>query len=616
MGKQATEKQASTAGKTSKKSSGFYNWVTLLIILGIVIFLNIIGTFIYSRIDMTEDERYSLSDGTISFLETFNKESKESKGKEANRIYLKIYLEGEMPAEIRRFRNAIETKLQEFKEIAGDRLEYEFINPDQGSDAEKRTLYEALYQKGKGIIPLEVVYQNKSGNSQKMFWPGAEIVYEGTTKQYIQFLPGTSQGQPRQLTKDFSESIVQNSINNLEYMLISGLRKTIIKSRPRIAFLQGHGELSEAETMRIRTLLDPYYSIENVSLNNNIHALDAYKGVIIAGPKTPYSEKDLYLVDQFVMKGGSLMCFYDMLKYDRDTLLAKGSTFTSRTDLGLDKLLFSYGIKTNADYVLEGTKCGPILLPYAKNNLLPWFFYVGATPGKHAISRNIETVMLRYCSQIELIPNDSYLCTPILTSSNNSRTAGLTPTISLGMPMNFDKIPVLVDDPNNEGNRLCLSGLTEGRYESYFKSRLIDEFAKNPESGYIAESKKEGKVLAIANGTFIRNYYDSAMNAEGKMVYYPTQFNNLRLDEEMARMRIQPMTYGNQEFMQNMVDYMLGDNSVLDVRSKQIELHPLDKSKVEQNSSFLTILNVVVPSLLVIGLALILFVIRKRRYAR
>jgi hypothetical protein len=182
--------------------------------------------------------------------------------------------------------------------------------------------------------------------------------------------------------------------------------------------------------------------------------------------------------------------------------------------------------------------------------------------------------------------------------------------------MNFDKIPVLVDDPNNEGNRLCLAGLTEGRYESYFKSRLIDEFAKNPESGYIAESKKEGKVLAIANGTFIRNYYDSAMNAEGKMVYYPTQFNNLRLDEEMARMRIQPMTYGNQEFMQNMVDYMLGDNSVLDVRSKQIELHPLDKSKVEQNSSFLTILNVVVPSLLVIGLALILFIIRKRRYAR
>ncbi len=610
-----TEKRSENSNKSSKKTGGFFNWVSLLIIVGVVILLNVIGTFIYSRIDMTEDERFSLSSGTVTFLETFNKKDTKT-GPEANRIYLKIYLEGEMPAEIRRFRNAIESKLQEFKEIAGDRLEYEFINPDLGSDADKRTMFEELYQKGKGIIPLEVMYQNKSGSSQKMFWPGAEIVYEGATKNYIQFLPGTSQGQPRQLTKDFSESIVQNSINNLEYMLVSGLRKTIIKTRPRIAFIQGHGELSIAETMRVRALLQPYYSIENVVLDNNIHALDAYKGVIVAGPKSPYSEKDLYLIDQFVMRGGSLMCFIDKLKFDRDSLYSKGSTYTTRTDLGIDKLLFSYGIKTNDNFVAEGKNCGPILLPYAKNNLLPWFYYVGATPGKHAIARNLETVMLRYCSQIELLPSEDYLCTPVLTSSTNSKASGLTPIVSLGMPMNYDKIPVLVDDPTSEVNKLCLAALTEGKYQSYFKSRLIDEFAKNPESGYISESKQEGKVFVVANGNFIRNYYDSMPDAEGKMQYRPTSFNNLRLDEEMARMQMQPMVYGNQEFMQNLADYMLGDNSVLDVRSKQIELHPLDKAKVEENASFLTVLNVVVPSVLVVVFALVIFFLRKRRYAK
>lgn len=599
--------------ESNSKTKKFYNWILLGIIVGIVIFLNIIGTFVYSRIDMTEDERYSLSTGSIEFLDKMREDG--TKNNKVNRLYLKIYLDGKLPAEIKRFRNAIEDKLAEFKEIAGDRIEYQFIDPLEGTEAEQNSLFQILYNKGQGIIPLEIVYQKDGSQTQMTLWPGAEIEYEGFTKNYVQLLPGSPQGQPAQLSKEFSETTIQNSINNLEYMLISALRRTIQKQKPRIAFLAGHGELSFAETQRVRSLLEPYYSVEDVTLKDSLRALDGFTGAIIARPRTTYTDKDLYILDQFVMRGGRLMCFFDKLTFPQDSLNRTGMTSTVRTNLGLDKMLFDYGIKTNDNYVMD-VRCAPIQTPFAKQSLLPWFFYVAATPTKHPIARNIEPVMLRYVSQIQLIPGDTRLVSPILTSSTNSRLTGMAPLISLAMPMNYGKVPILADNPTSERNKICIAGMSEGKFDSHFKNRLIDEFAKNKESGFITRSTEEGKVLVVANGSFIANYYDSMPSKTGKMMYRPISFNNLRYDEVMAQMRMQPLIYGNQEFFQNMVDYMMGDNSVLDIRSKQIDIHPIDKEKVKDQRTKYMLINVVVPSFFIILLAILLFYLRKRRYAR
>lgn len=191
----------------STKTNNVFNWVFLFIILGVVVFLNIIGTFIYSRIDMTEDERYSLAGGTINFLEKMKPEDAgDGKSKnEVGRLYIKIYLEGNLPAEIKRFRNAVEDKLIEFKEIAGDRIEYEFVDPTQGSEADQSALKERLYSMGEGIMPLEIVYNKDGGQNQMMLWPGAEIDYGGVTKGHIQLLPGSPQGQPARITPEFSK---------------------------------------------------------------------------------------------------------------------------------------------------------------------------------------------------------------------------------------------------------------------------------------------------------------------------------------------------------------------------------------------------------------------------
>ena len=605
-----------SAAKTNK----VYNWVLLFIIVGVVIFLNIIGTFIYSRIDMTEDERYSLSSGTIEFLDKMTPsdaaEPSNAAGDKVNRLYIKIYLEGNLPAEIKRFRNAIEDKLVEFREIAGDRIEYEFIDPSQGTEADQNALKEKLYNKGKGIMPLEIVYDKDGGQNQMMLWPGAEIDYGGITKGYVQLLPGSPQGQPARLTTEFSETTVQNSINNLEYMLVSALRRVILKTKPRVAFIHGHGELSFPETQRIRSLIDDYYTIEDITLNDSLAALDNVKGVIIARPTSAFTDKDLFILDQFVMKGGRLMCFIDKLTFPLDTLNMKGAVHTVRTNIGLDRMLFDYGIKVNDNYAMD-VRCGPIAVPFAKESLLPWFFYIASTPTKHPISRNIEPVMLRYASQIQLIPNEgNWMVSPVLTTSTNSTVTGLAPLLSLGMPMNYGKSPVLVDNPTSDANKICLAGLVEGRFTSHFKNRIIDTYAKNPDAKFAEKSSNEGKVFVVGNGNFLKNYYDSMPNKYGQMQYRPIGFNNLRYDEVLAQMRMQPLIYGNQEFFQNTLDYMMGDNSVLDIRSKQIDIHPIDKEKVKTNGNFYKFMNMLLPSGLVLILAFIIFYLRKRRFAR
>jgi gliding-associated putative ABC transporter substrate-binding component GldG len=588
-----------------KVGKGLFNWTFLLIVgVGIVI-VNIIGSLVYTRLDMTEDKRYSLAEGTITFLE--------NEANFENRLNIKIYLEGNLPAEIRLFRNAIEDKLKEFKQYAGDRIEFQFINPNVGPEAEQQLLFENLYSRGKGIIPMDVVYMKDGSQSQLLLWPGAVIDYGGTTVQNIQFLPGTPPGKP--YTLEGLTEILENSLNNLEYILVSSLRRATQKVKPRIGFLQGHGELTFAQTQRARALISPYFAIADVSLNDSLAALDGLDGLIIARPTQKFNDKELYIIDQFVMRGGRLMCFLDALQLNEDTLNANGITHTTRFETGLERMLFDYGLKINENLVVDA-RCAPKSVPFAKQSLIPWFFHVLATPGDHPIARNVEPVALKYANEIQFVGNSKNTLTPILTSSTNSNVTGLAPMVSLAMPLNYGKNPELIANPTDEINKRCLAGLAEGRFESHFKNRIVDDFAKNPIAKYKEKSTKEGKVFLVGNGRFIVNSYDSMLSRTGtEFMYRPTEINDLRMDPELAQLGV-PLFFGNQEFFQNLTDYMMGDQSVLDVRSRQIDIHEIDKEKVKTDAGFYKTLNVLLPILLILIFAFLMAWIRKRKYAK
>jgi ABC-2 type transport system permease protein len=600
------EKQNENLGK-AEKQKGLFRWALLLIIVSIVVLINIIGAFVYKRFDLTEDKRFSLSEGTINYL------SDEKNFKD--RISLRIYLDGNLPAEIKRFRNAIEDKLKEFKQHAGTRIEYVFEDPMVGSEEEQRFLFEEIYDKGKGIIPMDLMFLKDGAQQQMMLWPGARIDYGGSTVNQIQFLPGTPQGKFYTLNEQLDAQI-QNSINNLEYMLISAIRRATQENKPKIAFLQGHGELTYAQTQRVRSLISPYYVINDVTLNDSIAALDDYKGLIIARPTKPFSNKDKYIIDQFLLRGGRLMCFLDKLHINEDTLRMKGVAHTTRYNLEIDKMLYDYGIKINDNYVID-VKCAPKSVPAAKQPLIPWFFSIRSTQTKHPIARNLDPVLLNYVSEIQFVGNSSNAVSPILTSSPNSTITGLAPMVSLAMHLNYGSNPQLVANIEDEANKICLAGLVEGKFDSHFKNRIVDAFANNPESKFKAKSTVEGKILVVGNGSFIQNKYDSILDKSGNYKYKPQAFNELKFDENMAKINgMTPLIYGNQEFFQNLVDYMMGDYSVLDIRSRQIDIHAIDKEKVKLYAGFYKTINMIIPSVSIILLALFMLYLRKRRYTK
>ena len=592
--------------KEKNISKGIYNWTFLLIVIAAVIIVNIISSLVYRRVDMTEDKRYSLADGTKEFLE--------NKDNFPNRINIKIYLDGKLPAEMSRFRNAVEDKLKEFKLYAGKRIEYQFIDPNANSDEDNRELQREIYAEGKGIIPMDIIYMKDGTQSQMTVFPGAIIEYEGSTVGSVQLLPGSKIGMPFQLSA--LTDVIQNSINNLEYMLVSSIRRSTQEFKPRIAFLGGHGELQFQNTQRVRALISPYFSIRDVTLNDSIHALDDVDGLIIARPTSSFSDKDLYIIDQFVMRGGRLMCFLDKLELNEDSLNANGEVHTTRRELRLDRMLFDYGLKINDNYLIDA-RCAAKQVPFAKQSLIPWFYHILATPTSHPISRNVEPVALKYVNEIQFVGNNKQIAlTPILTTSSNSTATGLAPLVNLAMPLNYGENPQLVPNPKNEANKKCIAGLAEGMFESHFKSRIVEEFANNPDSKYLAKSKAEGKVLLVGNGRFIANKYDSMPNKTGTAyMYRPSQLNDLQYSEDMVNLNIRHF-FGNQEFFQNMTDYMMGDNSVLDIRSRQIDIHAIDNEKVKADATFYKVVNVGLPIVIVLLLAFGLNFIRRRRYAK
>ncbi|NBP28405.1 MAG: hypothetical protein EBV23_02325 [Flavobacteriia bacterium] len=604
------------------KRKGLFNGGYFAGIITVLILLNVIFSLLHFKLDLTADQRFSLARGTQAFL-------KKTKNQES-RISLKIYLEGDLPAEIQGFRNAIEDKLKDFKSLAGNRIEYEFVNPNEGHASKKE---EYFFLKGlfnKGILPTKVVYVKNGIQSQLVLWAGAEISCSanGVIKEsYLQFLPGTPNGDPLELNR--INPIIENALNNLEYNLLSAMRKISQSEKKRIAFLQGHGELKEQETINARAVLSPYFYLTTLTLGSeaSYQELNDLDGIIVANPTQPFSDLDLYFLDQFVMNGGRLMVFMNTLQHQEDSLGKNYFDHTLRKNIKLDRMMFDYGIRMHENYVFDRV-CGYRKVQLKNTSSLSWPYYVLSSPSLHPITRNIDPVYLPYPNELQLIERPGVRLSKILTTSSNANRSGIAPQISLMDFQVFGENPLFIENPDDPINKITLAAMAEGEIPSYFSNReLADENSRSIES--VAEMRKvpkkfrikkvkssnDAKVFVVGNGTFLANEYDSVFQG-GSYQYRPYPafpFNALKYSK-IPDINGRPLIYGNQEFIQNLVDYMLGDNSVLDIRSRQIELRQLDQRKMMDEGNFIRYINLLIPFLLIALLGGVIFFLRKKKY--
>ncbi|MBL4577674.1 MAG: gliding motility-associated ABC transporter substrate-binding protein GldG, partial [Flavobacteriales bacterium] len=385
------------------KKSGLLQLVGGLIL---IILINIIGSFEFARFDLTSEKRYTLSPATKELISNLD-----------DIVYVRVYLEGEFPAGFKRLQRSTREMLDEMRAYANGNLEYEFINPSDHVDAKTRN---ATYQElvNQGLQPTMLEVTETDGSTKKTIFPGAIFSYHESALP-LQLLQSQMGSSP--------EVQLNNSIQTLEYEIGNTIKKLTVVHRPKLAFIEGHGELNRLEVDDITRTLAEYYLVERVEINGELDKLRNYKAIIIARPRTSFTEKDKFVIDQFIMKGGKVLWCIDAVAATMDSLTSSGMTMGIPSNLNLSDQLFRYGCRINSDLIQDVQSAMlPINIAPAgaepQWKRFPWIFFPLLTPtNAHPIGKNLEWVRSEFVSTIDTVAALGVEKTFLLFSSQYSR---------------------------------------------------------------------------------------------------------------------------------------------------------------------------------------------------
>ncbi|MFT5903943.1 MAG: ABC-2 type transport system permease protein [Flammeovirgaceae bacterium] len=564
-------------------------WVETLLGIVLLVLIGFISTIKFQRFDLTEEKRHSLTSSTIRLLEELDEV-----------VYVKVFLDGDFPADYQRLRQSIREKLDEMKAYAGDEIEYEFINPSEAEDRKSREeMYGELVKKGLQYTALQI--REKDGVSEKIVFPGALISYRDKEVP-LQIL------QNQQRTTD--AQMVNRTINNLEYSFVNAIYQVRESEPKKVAFIEGHGELSALETRSFQNELEKHYEVDRVDIGGMVNALsrnvagegkrvNRYDAIIVAKPTEEFTEQDKYIIDQFVMLGGKVVWMIDAMQVSMDSLLTSDVTMALPLRTNLDDLLFNYGVRLNRDILLDRT-CAPIsLLTGPRGNereeLFPWYYKPILIPNvSHPIAANVDPILAEFISSIDTVEAPGITKKVILSTSEYTKILKSPARVSFNI--------VSIDPEFGSANRpnQPVAVLLEGEFESNFANRLPPNFLNENLLDFRDKSTLT-RQLVIADGDIAAN----PVNNDG------TKFRELGFDAVLGR-----KMYGNTEFLVNAMNFLLGDATLINVRSRTIALRKLDDERVLQEREQWQMLNIGLPILITILFGLGQWFWRKRAYSK
>ena len=563
------------------------NIIQFISMLFIIVLLNIIGSFTFGRYDLTKEGRYSLSEATKSLLSDLE-----------DYVYIEVFLEGVFPAGIQRLSNETRQILSEFRTY-NDLIQFIFINPTESNDqATRNEVLKQLYEKGVNPTSLQI----KDGDSftEKVIVPGALVKYRNE-EIAIQLLKSQIAGS--------SEQSLQQSIRELEYEFTNAIKQLKTPIKPSIALLSGHGELSGLEIEDFTTSLSEHYAINSLDLREfekdtnsgepllakKLEELLRQKLLIIAKPRLTFQNLDKYFIDQYIMNGGKVLWLLDATNADMDSLSNKGSSlFHPLRKLNLSDQLFKYGARLNTNLV-EDISSSKIPVPVSfvndipKWELVPWrFFPVSIPTQSHPITANINAVKFDFTSSIDTVKTNSPITkTVLLHSSPYTKLVNMPYEIRLNSALEQP-----VQEEFNKGMQ-TLAILLEGEFESIFKNRITPQ----GDQLKFTEQSVNTRMIIVADG-------DIASNQISRGAALPLGYDNYEKRQ-----------YGNKDFLLNAVDYLLEDQDLINVRSREIKMRLLDVQKTQQERGFWQIINLVLPLILILTFGMLKFYIRKKKYA-
>lgn len=574
------EKKLIMTALRDSKSIKYRSWFQFLSSVTTIIILASLCSFMRVRLDLTEDKRYTLSEQTRKILTNLK-----------NDIYIQVYLDGEIPIPLKRLKRSVREMLDEFRIASGRKIDYEFINPSEGKNVQQRNAQYELLEK-KGLNPVEIRASDAEGGStMKRIYPGMIVNYNGIEVP-VNFLNNS--------TPSYEQNILR-SVEGLEYEMIQTIATLSSDKINKVAFIEGHDEIPEIETADITMNLARFFTIDRGTIAGKSGILDKYAAVIIAGPEKIFSESDKLVLDQYIMNGGKVLWLFDEVAVNSDSL-ASGSTVGLYRPLNIEDQLFRYGVRVNPA-IVQDLDCLPIRIMVMSGGTrqqvvpAPWIYYPLLKPAaNHPITRNLNRVKAEFANYIDTVGLDpSIKKTILLATSKFSRTVSPPIVISL---KEAELTPVEKDF--NRSN-LPVALLLEGVFPSAFKNRIVTNLTDD-KNLRIKTGSKETRMIVVADADIIRN-----------------EVTRVGLNESprpLGEDKYTGQIFGNRDFLINCLNYLVDNNGIMELRSRELKLRLLNTSKVKAERLKWQLINMTGPILMVVLSGLLFSYFRRKNYTR
>lgn len=570
------------------KSRKVQSLLQLLLFAGVLLFLNILanarinGRALYGSLDMTEEKRYTMTNATRHLLEGLD-----------DVVYIKVLLEGEFPAGFKRLQAATRDVLDDFRSASGY-IEYEFEDPGAGTTEEVNQRREQLSKDG--INPVNLRVKGVEGTSEKLIYPYA-IIYYKNRNFIVNLLQNEVPGVPPEVT-------LNNSVALLEYKLANAIQKLQLTRKPNILFSAGQGELSPMETADLEKSLREFYETGRVHLDSVVSIGQEASALIIARPNRPFSEKNKFKIDQYIMNGGKVLWLLDKVAVSLDSLRGRKSYYPNEYDLNLDDLLFKYGIRIQPDLVLD-LQCSTIPLATGLVGNAPQFdyfrypYHLVATPqSNHPVAKSLGAVNLLYASSLDtdVKTKTDVRKTVLLQSSSNTRVQFLP----VEMSFEFLRYGLDADKFNQEPRALAMA--LEGVFPSMYENRVTESLLDGlRELGmeFLPQSVPT-KMIVVSDGDVAKNKVNPNNQSYSLLGY--NEFDRY--------------LFANKDLLVNALEYLLDDEGVIEARGKDVRLRLLDTTSAQRDSAYWQLLNIGLPLAFLLAFGLAYNWVRRRRYGR
>ena len=549
--------------------------IQLALSISIILLLNFVASFFFSRVDLTAEKRYTLSPAT-----------KEMLAKLEDVVYFKIYLEGNLPVGFDRLRTSTKELLDEMRVYSNGNIEYQFINPTADPDKKKQNdVIRQLMEKG--LEPTYIEMKVEAGSTQQTVFPAALASYR-------------SREFPVQLFSEqfgmASDMQLNSSIQSLEYEISTTIRKLTMVAKSKVAFTEGHGELDSVDVSSIAHALGDYYSVSRMKLDgklDNFQKINEQKAIIIAKPDSVFTEPVKFILDQYIMQGGKVLWLVDGIYASMDSLRNAPETYGLSMPINLDNQLFKYGVRINQNLVMD-MRSG--VIPYKVQNnfkLMPWYYFpLLSQSNSHPIVNNINLVKGEFTSTVDTVNIPGIKKTFLLSTSKYTSVQNAPARIDM-------RTMFREPDPQMFGLAFKPTAvLLEGEFESLYKNHPLPGLDSIKEIKF-KEKSPQTKMIVVADGDVIKNMVQHSTNRA-----YPLGYDIYS-----------KQTYGNKNFILNAVNYLCDDSGLLEVRSRELKLRMLDRKKIAEEKFKWQAMNTAAPILLIILFGMVQAVIRKRKFS-